>query len=178
MDSSRSEAHNGPVKAAAKGPVVDPKVLDEMKRASIAQLLFRCARRLNDKVLKDVEATTGIPIRPSHTALFPHIDLEGTRQSDLASRVGISKQAINKLVAELEALGVLERSLDPSDGRATLVRFSQRKGRTILDGMALLGNAEREIAVILGDRRNQALHEALLALDAWLDTFDTREPKA
>lgn len=160
------------MKQARSGPVVDPQAFDAIKRASVAQLLFRCARRLNDKVLRDVETCTGLPIRASHTALFPHIDLEGTRQSDLAARMGVSKQAINKVVAELEEMGVLERSVDPTDGRATLVRFSQKKGRTLLDGMAMLAAVEREMGAMLGERENDALHRALLSIDAWLDAFD------
>ena len=63
-------------------------------------------------------------IRPAHTALFPHIDLSGTRQTALARRMGVSKQAVGQLVSELEQMGALERVPDPSDGRARLVRFA------------------------------------------------------
>ncbi|MFO0667685.1 MAG: MarR family winged helix-turn-helix transcriptional regulator [Polyangiaceae bacterium] len=160
------------MKRALPAPVVDPVHFSKVKRASVAQLLFRCARRLNDKALSDVAKATGLSIRASHTALFPHIDLEGTRQSDLAERLGVSKQAIHKLVSELESMGVLERAVDPSDGRATLVRFSQKKGRTLYDGMAVLAATEAQMSERLGEKRRAALHEALLMLDAWLDEFD------
>lgn len=143
--------------------------LERAKRASTAQLLFRCARRVNELALERVAARTRLPIRASHTALFPHIDLEGTRQTELARRVGVSKQAIHQLVTELEGLGVLERVADPSDRRATLVRFTNAKGRTLLDGLALLGELERELEQGIGARRMRALHEALSALDAHLN---------
>lgn len=143
--------------------------LERAKRASTAQLLFRCARRVNELALERVAGRTGLPIRASHTALFPHIDLEGTRQTELARRVGVSKQAIHQLVSELEALGVVERVADPSDRRATLVRFTNEKGRSLLDGLALLGELERELGEAVGARRMRALHDALSALDAHLD---------
>ena len=147
--------------------------LERAKRASTAQLLFRCARRVNEHALARLAARTRLPIRASHTTLFPHIDLEGTRQTELARRVGVSKQAIHQLVAELESLGVLERIVDPTDGRATLVRFTQKKGRSLLDGLALLGELEREIEQSIGTKRMRALHDALTALDAHLDAEDS-----
>lgn len=158
----------------SKAPVIDPDVLERAKRASPLQLLFRCARRFNEKVLAEIEGTTGLAIRASHTALFPHIDLEGTRQSDLAERLGVSKQAVNKLVAELESFGVLERCADPTDARATLVRFSQQKGKTLLDGLATLARTEQKIARVLGSKRSKELHATLLALDTWLDEEEAR----
>ncbi len=146
--------------------------LDRAKRASTAQLLFRCARRVNEHALARISARTRLPIRASHTTLFPHIDLEGTRQTELARRVGVSKQAIHQLVEELEALGVVERTPDPTDRRATLVRFTHAKGRSLLDGLALLGEIEREIEQAIGTKRMRALHAALTALDAHLDAED------
>jgi DNA-binding MarR family transcriptional regulator len=143
--------------------------LERAKRASPAQLLFRCARRLNELALSRVAERTGIPIRASHTTLFPHIDLEGTRQTELARRVGVSKQAIHQLVSELEAMGVLERVPDPADRRATLVRFSAKEGRTLLDGLALLGELERDLGKTIGKKRMDALRETLIDIDAWLD---------
>lgn len=149
----------------------DPRFRDELerrKRASSAQLLFRCARRVNELALARVAERTGLPIRASHTTLFPHIALEGTRQTELARRVGVSKQAIHQLVTELEAMGVLERAPDPKDRRATLVRFSAREGRTLLDGLAVLGEIEREMERAIGAKSMRALHDALTAIDAWL----------
>lgn len=149
--------------------------LQRAKGASTAQLLFRCARRVNELALARVSAKTRLPIRASHTALFPHVDLEGTRQTELARRVGVSKQAIHQLVSELEALGVLERVPDPSDRRATLVRFTNKKGRSLLDGLAMLAELERELEMGIGQKRMRALHDALSALDAHLDAVDAGE---
>jgi DNA-binding MarR family transcriptional regulator len=151
-------------------PALDPDALERAKRASPAQLLFRCARRLNELALARVAERTGLALRPSHTALFPHLDLEGTRQSELARRLGVSKQAVHQLVSELEEMGVLERVPDPHDRRATRVRFGRTRGRTLLDGLAVLGELERDLARDVGVERMRALHETLAALDAWLDS--------
>ena len=138
--------------ASPKAEQADPKFaarLEQAKAESIAQLLFKCARLLNEQALARVELPEGAPrIRPAHTSLFPHIDLAGTRLTDLAKRVGVSKQAVGQLVDELEQLGVIERVADPQDGRAKLIRFRQKRGKSLHDGLAHLKKFEDELATV------------------------------
>lgn len=134
------------------------------KRASTAQLLIRCARLVNEQGLARARERFGVPIRASHTALLPHIDLEGTRLTELARRVGVSKQAVGQLVGELETMGVVERVPDPDDGRAKQIRFTDDGRRSLLDGLAVLGEVDDALRARLGARRMQSLHEGLLAL--------------
>src|SRR5690349_18386566 len=76
--------------------------LEQAKRESTLQILFKVARLLDEAALATVAERRGTTLRRSHMALFPHIALEGTRISDLAEKLGISKQAVSKLVDDLE----------------------------------------------------------------------------
>ncbi len=108
-------------------------------------------------------------LRPAHTRLFPHIDYEGTRLTELARRVGISKQATAQLVDELEAMRVLERVPDPEDGRAKLICFRVEKGVPVfVQGLAVLRELEGELGELLGETRMQRLHATLLRLESHL----------
>jgi len=139
--------------------------LEEKKRASTAQLLFRAARLLNEWALATVRAETGNPnIRAAHTSLLPHLGFQGTRLTELAEKLGVSKQAAFQLVEELEAQGMVEKIADPADGRAKLIRFSKRGERALMDGLRVLGQIERTLSSALGRERFEALHEGLLAL--------------
>lgn len=137
--------------------------LEVLKRASVAQLLFKSARLLNEYAIAQMVAVGHEGIRVTHTKLFPHVDLEGTRMSVLAERVGVSKQAIGQWVDELEGMGLLERVPDPDDGRAKLVRFA-RDGESLIDGVKALIAIEREFAGVLGEERWQDLGESLATL--------------
>lgn len=135
--------------------------LEAAKRASVAQLLMKGARLLNEQALVLAREQMGMPgLRPAHTSLLPHIDLEGTRLTEIARRLGVSKQAVGQLVAELEAMGGLERVPDPADGRAKLVRFVGG-GAGLLQGLRVLGEVEAELRVRLGDARIDALAETM-----------------
>lgn len=43
---------------------MDAEALERLKRASVGQLLFRAARRLNEQTLARVEERTGLAVRP------------------------------------------------------------------------------------------------------------------
>lgn len=143
--------------------------LEKAKRGSTLQLLFRCARLANDEAIERVNAAAGRPIfRGAIANLLPHISFEGIRLGALAARVGVSKQAVSKVVAEMAAEGIVELAPDPSDARGRLVRFTARGADAIEHGLSILGGLERELSAKLGARRVAELHDTLLALDRLL----------
>lgn len=139
--------------------------LELAKRASTLQVLFKVARIIDELALARVAADERAPrLRRSHTSLLPHIDLDGTRMSDLAERLGVSKQAVSQLVDELEALGVLARVPDPDDARARRVVFTQRGREGFARGLTVLRELEQELGAAIGERKMEQLRVALLAL--------------
>ena len=140
------------------------------KRESVAQLLFKCARLVNERAIAKVnEQPHPIRLRTSHTNLFPHLDFDGVRITELARRLDISKQAISQTIAELELMDVVETIPDPSDGRARLARFTEKGKLAIQQGLAVLRELEVEIENSIGHAKFNALHEALLALELVLE---------
>lgn len=140
-------------------------VLEGAKRASTLQVLFRCARLLDARAVAWVRELTGLAtLRPAHTALLPHIDLEGTRQTELARRLGVTKQAVLPLIDELERMGVVERGVDPKDGRARLVRFTSRGREGLLHGLGVLRALEASLDRELGPGSMDRLRAELLPL--------------
>jgi DNA-binding MarR family transcriptional regulator len=146
------------------------------KARSTIQLLFKAARLLNDRALDRVRRRTNRPIRAAHTTLLPHVDLEGTRLTDLAGRLGVTKQAAGQLVDELVEMGMLERAPDPADARAKLVRFSKRGRAALLEGLGVLTELEEELRAIVGDEKMIALHAAVTAIVQELEAAPAEAP--
>jgi DNA-binding MarR family transcriptional regulator len=139
--------------------------LEAAKGESTLQLLFKAARLLDERALERAAQRKGRPrLRRSHTSLLPHIDLEGTRITDLAERLGVTKQAASQLVDDLEAVGVLAREPDPDDARARRVVFTRLGREGLLEGLALLRDMERELARSIGDESMAGLRRALVAI--------------
>ena len=136
---------------------------------------MKCARLANERAISRVNERAGAPVfRQALANLLPHIALEGTRLTELAERVGVSKQAVSKLVAEFVDQGMLELSADPEDGRAKLVRFTPRGVDGIRQGLAVLASVEEEIASKVGKKQMLALREGLVAMLDALENLRAR----
>lgn len=156
-------------KAGGAGEAAFRAELEAAKTESTLQLLFKAARLLDERALELAARRTGGPrMRRSHTSLLPHIDLAGTRITDLADRLGVSKQAASQLVDDLEAAGVLAREPDPDDARARRVVFTAQGRQGLLEGLALLRDMEAELAASIGDESMAELRRALLGILATL----------
>jgi DNA-binding MarR family transcriptional regulator len=142
--------------------------LKARKQASVGQLLFKAARLWNERAIARVQRR--VPeARLAHTALLPHIDLDGTRQTEIARRAGITKQAVGQLVDELVALGMLRRDPDPRDKRAQIVSFTDDGLAQLLAGLDVLDEMELELGGDAGamtlDRLRRDLAKLLSALE-------------
>jgi DNA-binding MarR family transcriptional regulator len=138
---------------------------EALRDAATLQLLFKAARLANEQALaRAASDPAGPPVRPAHTALFPHLDFEGIRLTDLASRVGVTKQAVGQLVDDLVQLGMVERVNDPTDKRARRVRFSRRGHGALMHGLGILRDLQDALGEAVGRRRMRELHETLRRL--------------
>jgi len=147
----------------------DWEALDRVKQASVGQLLLKSARLLDERALGRINRQgPKVTLRRAHTSLLPHVDQQGTRLTELARRLGVTKQAAGQLVSDLEALGALERVDDPEDGRAKLVRFTKLGLESIHHGLSVLRGIETELEAALGKTRMRQLHEALAVVVATL----------
>lgn len=107
-------------------------------------------------------AARGFPdIRPAHSAVFRHIGPNGTRLTALAERAGMTKQSMAYLVDDLQAAGHLRSVPDPSDGRARIVRLTERGQAVLAALLALSVEAEARVAERIGERRAGRLRRAL-----------------
>lgn len=85
--------------------------------------------------------------------LIPYMDVEGLRQAELVKRSGLSKQAVQQLLDELVADGILARLPDPADRRGNLIVFTPAGQRLRRDANTVKRRIERAWRKRLGDAR-------------------------
>lgn len=108
--------------------------------------------------------------RPAHNSVFAHVPPEGIRLTGLAERARISKQAMAELVDDLVEKGYLVKEPDPSDGRAKLIKFTDRAHQAIPLALDTFNAIELEWARTLGGDR---MAELRASLEELLDTYGT-----
>ena len=107
---------------------------------------------VRDQVYEGVVADGFTDINPAHLAMFRYPGLDGLRQSHLATQLQITKQAVNMLAGHLEHHGYITRDTDPADGRARVIRLTERGRRVEASVHEQARLAELRIASILGER--------------------------
>lgn len=150
----------------------DPSVeaVVALRDASIAQLLLRAARRLDELAVARLATRPGMTeVRRAHTALMPYIGFEGTRPSAIATQLGVTRQAVGQSIDDLERLGLVERVDDPTDARAKLVRFTPQGRAAMVDGLQVLASLVDEALSGTDDAGRAELVALLQRMNVRLD---------
>lgn len=128
-------------------------------------LMIRLLNLAFDDFCEDLERrvadTPYSDIRITHGCVFGNIDPEGSRLTDLADRARMTKQSVGEVTSDLEQRGYVERVPDPSDGRAKIIRLTERGRAAQALGVGLIDEIEQEWAERFGAERVTALREAL-----------------
>lgn len=125
---------------------------------------------LADEVAGNVRAAGHPDLRFSHGFLFQHLVPGPASVSDIAKAQGVTTQAISQQLRELEDLGYVERSRNPSDRRVRVVALTSRGRSAVTAARRARETVHREVAVAVGEERvattTAALHDVLHALGA------------
>jgi DNA-binding MarR family transcriptional regulator len=116
----------------------------------VVAVTLLCGLALNEDVMRRLKDRGHGDLRFSHGFVVQHLVEGPVAVGELARRMGVSQQAASKVTAELESLGYLERSSDPSDGRVRRVGLSKRGREAIEDTRAARAEAAELLAKRLG----------------------------
>jgi DNA-binding MarR family transcriptional regulator len=121
------------------------------------RILSNAVTRFEARVLELVSQAGHAGTRPPHINLTRHLDLEGTRITELARRANMTNAAMTELIDQCEQLGLVVRREDPSDGRARIVVFTD-EGKVWLGAFGrALRKAEKELLAEIGEEATTVL---------------------
>lgn len=89
-------------------------------------------------MLELIQAAGFPDVTPAFHPLFRFEGPEGRRPTEIAAAAGLSKQTVNDALGYFEREGYLTREPDPVDGRAKVVRLTD-KGRRLEDAIWAAG---------------------------------------
>src|SRR5919205_3587993 len=132
----------------------------------IGALLRLAWQGVRERIYEGVLQAGYTDLSRAHVLLFRWPTLDGLRPSELAARNQLSRQTINDLLSDLEKRGYLERTPDPTDGRARIVRLTER-GWNLTQVISDKSFAtESEWAQIIGESRFDEFRSTLSELVA------------
>jgi DNA-binding MarR family transcriptional regulator len=111
-----------------------PRTTEDTTTGEIDGALLSVARVMNQvRVHAKLRAEAGVDIDRAGAAVLYKLLVEGDslRLCDLAERLGIDSPAVTRKVQQLEHLGLVVRSPDPVDGRASRLLLTREGKRSI-----------------------------------------------
>lgn len=93
---------------------------------AVIALLMQAGRRLRTRHPEDQVDPSTFPLAKQ---LMCH---ESMRVSDVAAQVELDASTVSRQIKQLEDKGIVERTADPADGRASLVRLTEH-GRASME---------------------------------------------
>jgi len=116
-------------------------------------LLFVGFRGIIDELHAALAAEGHPDVRPAYGFAMQAIGVHGATATELARRLGVSKQAAGKTVDRLVGLGYAERADDPADGRRKVVRLTGHGVDSLRRSARIFEDIRARWASVLGEER-------------------------
>ena len=117
-----------------------------------ARLLLDAFRAFENELVVILDSKGFTDVTTGNFNILRHLNPEGMRLSELARDAQISKQAIGKMIKDLEHKAYVEIVSDDSDGRAKHVRLTA-KGRKLIEiAITAVSTMERDYQALLGKK--------------------------
>jgi DNA-binding MarR family transcriptional regulator len=126
----------------------------EEDRILFSQLLRNPHQAFLYKLHARLEAAGFVDTGPlmGHNIFF-YLRDGGLRLTELAERANTSKQALLYIINQLQTAGYVERVADPTDGRAKIIRLTERGWAVRREADEIIKSIEKECERHLGERR-------------------------
>lgn len=130
--------------------------------------LLLASRAFFDELHRRLAAAGHAGLRPAHGFLFQALGPDGATASEIAKRLGLTKQAARLVVQELAERGYVEQGQDPADRRRRPVLLTARGEDALRRSEAIFDELRDELAAQLAPK---LLTEGLQLLDMIEDRY-------
>ncbi|MFE6892979.1 MarR family winged helix-turn-helix transcriptional regulator [Streptomyces sp. NPDC057694] len=138
--------------------------MQKTEALALSAALLAAAGELTQRLHDGVVARGFDGLRPVHGFAFSRLSAGDATTTDLASHLGVTKQAASQLVDEMVRKGYVERRPHPHDARARLLVLTERGWACTRAAEEAAGDAVGPWVERLGEEQVRVLAGQLLTL--------------
>ena len=105
----------------------------------------------------------------AYMPVIMNIDIEGTNNNELARRARVSKQAMSKVIKELQRSGYIASKTDANDKRSIIFMLTERGKKIVLEARLCTKDLMDEYRKVMGKNEFDDLTQKLLGLIEYND---------
>jgi DNA-binding MarR family transcriptional regulator len=125
--------------------------------------LLKCLYWFDNALQSGLKKSGFEAVTRAQSLILLNIMVGERRAARLASNLGVSRQAMSQMLAEMEKRGLINFKADQEDKRAQIVLFSEESRDIRNAALRILARLERELENRIGPRNVTALRKALSA---------------
>ena len=131
-----------------------------MENSLLLLVMMRTFLQMDEKLRERLQQRGWPSITRSQSMVLANVANGVTRASRLAENLGVSRQAMSQLLADMVKKGLIELIPDPDHGRAQLVQFAPQADGIREDARRVLRDLEAELEVSIGAQQMASLRQA------------------
>lgn len=135
--------------------------MTQSQDTNLAQLIIRAFYWMDEGLQQNLRKAGGPEVSHAQSMVILVIGEGVRRPSQIAERLGISRQAVHQSLRELVAMGLVELVADQEDKRAKVVKLSKTGMPKHLVAAEILEKLENALGTRIGKRKVKQLREAL-----------------
>lgn len=124
-------------------------------------LVYRANKALQHDMTRQAHEAGHPEIKLSHNAVFATLRAEGSRATDMADAMGITRQSLGEVLRDMESAGIVSMRPDPTDGRAKLVTYTPAGLAIAAEGFDHIRALEVRLQRELGEQEYAQFRAAL-----------------
>lgn len=122
--------------------------------------MMRTFLQMDEKLRERLQQRGWPSITRSQSMVLANVANGVTRASRLAENLGVTRQAMSQLLADMVKKGLIELIPDPDHGRAQLVQFAAQADGIREDARRVLRDLEAELEASIGTKQMASLRQA------------------
>jgi len=158
-------------------PRQSTRASDAWRLHNAGRILSNAVTRFESRVLELMDQAGYADTRLSHINLTRHLDLGGTRITDLARRARMTGAAMTELIDQCEGLALVERISDSADRRVRIVVFTDSGKRWLQAFSKSVKKAERELRDEIGADAFSILFGALAQYGSTVESIKSADAR-
>lgn len=125
-------------------------MMENSKHPPIGRLLLDAFKWFDESLLVSLKEQGWPEISHSQSVVMAYLDSDGIRISELARRLGISRQAAQKSVSELEIAKLVKTEIDPTNLSAKTVVLTTQGKAIVTAALATFSEIEQQLSERVG----------------------------
>jgi len=163
MTMAQKTPHSRPKRADSKLASTAAKNVVDLEHPPLAFDLLKAVQWMEDAMERSLLAMNVHAVAKTPGVLLAHVGRGETRPARLARLLGVSRQAVSVMIADLVQQGILVVGPDPDHARASIVQFSQSYAPVAKTILKTLTAIEAHLGTVIGEDRLTVLRHSLRA---------------